>query len=868
MSEAQKPKRRLRIAAIVLAVVLLVPVAAGAALLASFDADHYKPQIVAAIRRATGRDVSLNGAVRVMLNPRLVLEAADASLGNLPNGTRPDMATTQRVEAEVALIPLLHGKLEITKLVLIRPNLLLETDAEGNPNWLFHHPEGNQGPAVANAVAKRIHRGHLDIQSVRITDGTLTWHDGQSGETRVLRVDEFEVSERSESAPISFAGRLGYTGIDIAVSGQLGSLARLRDEGATTPWPVRLALASEGGELNAEGSFSDPLHARGYALKIAGKLPDLGRLASVTRGGVLPPFRDVDFRLELNDIGAAWPEPSAILLHAGPSDLGAVVPGLEIDKLDVSAPRFDQPVQVAVDGVYANTPLKLAANLGAPVALIPGLSGSPFPVEIAAEAAGASFNAKGGIATPSQTAGLDVKLSARIPDLAAFSPLVRRALPRLKDIAFDGELVDRNASWLEGMVLKGIRLTFPEADITGDAVLGLTSERPMLHATLSSSRIDADAITAAMSPAHSPGDVQPTPASTEPGARAAAPGAHPAQPISMPDPAHADPPAPNARRTLMFSDQRLPLDRIRKADGDLRMTVGLLHSGGADFRNIVAHFRLTNGHVHVGPLEGQLPDGPFTFYFDFNPNQPAWPVVFTAHATGLPLQPVLTLLRLPDAAQGTIQIDSDLKSAGSSLHEIASGLTGHFGLSLQNGAVDNRLLSGMLDPLLRDAKLPSAVGTSGKTDVRCFAMRADANRGAVGLRAFVLDASHVHLSAVGSIDLPGETLDLHARPMLKLGASGVVVPVQIEGAMLAPRAQVDAGTAALASALLGQLSGQAGAEPERASGTADATNCDAALALARGEGAEDTAASSAAPAKPAARSSRRLSGRELLRRLH
>src|SRR5579875_3361863 len=142
MSETRPARRRLRLALIVLAVLLFVPVAAGAALFATFDADHYKPQILAAIRRATGRDVSVNGDIRLSLDPGLTLEAEDAALGNVPNGTRPDMATLPRIEAKVAFWPLLSGHVQIRRLLLVRPDILLETDAEGHPNWRFRRGNG------------------------------------------------------------------------------------------------------------------------------------------------------------------------------------------------------------------------------------------------------------------------------------------------------------------------------------------------------------------------------------------------------------------------------------------------------------------------------------------------------------------------------------------------------------------------------------------------------------------------------------------------------------------------------------------------------------------------------------------------------
>lgn len=852
MSETRPRRRRLRVALIVLAVVLLVPVAAAAALLATFDADHYKPEIVAAIKRATGREVALNGTVRILLNPALTLEASDASLGNVPNGTRPDMATLQRIEAEVALWPLLQGRVEITRLVLIRPDILLETDADGHPNWRFHRQSGGEPAPILGAVAKRMHGSRFDIQSVRISEGTLTWRDGHNGNTRVVGLQRLDFSERSDDGPILVSGQVQYGGANIAVTGQFGSLARLRDATATAPWNVQLSAIGDNAELSVNGTFTDPRHGRGYALKIEGKMPDLAQFASLLPEFQLPPLHDVAFAVQVNDVGAAWPEPSAVVIHAGRSDLGAMVPGLMLGELDVSAPRFDQPVHINVQGNYASTPLKLAANLGAPMSLLPGISNSPFPVDIIAEVAGASFAAKGGVAAPGHLTGLDVKITARIPKLAALSPLLHRNLPALTNIAFDGEIVDRNASYLEGVVLKGIKLTTPEADLTGDAVLGLAGERPTLHATLAASRIDFDAVSAAQAALASP----------------------PAAPATAPTIAPAAPPAPSGNPTAqgpgLLSDRKLPVDKFRQADADVRMTIGLLRTGGMEYRNIIAHLRLSDGHLHIDPLEGQLPSGPFEVHFDFNPNQPTTPISLVAHVPGLALKPLLAMLGLPDDDTGALEVDADLHSSGDTPRAIAIGLNGRLGLALVNGTVDNQLLAYSLDELLHNAKLPASIGgATGHSDVRCFAFRADANHGVATVRAFMLDMTHVRVSGAGTINLPDERLDLRLRPLVKVAGAGVVIPVRIDGPILTPRTQSDTSTAAaettagLASKfasragpltpLLGPLGG------DRPSGTADNGDCGPALAVARG----------GRPAVPPAppKQEKGLSGRNLLRGL-
>jgi uncharacterized protein involved in outer membrane biogenesis len=850
MSETRPPRRRLRLALFVLAGVVSIPVAAAAALFATFDADHYKPEIVAALRRATGRDVSA-GDIKLSLTPGLTLEAHDAALGNIPNGTRPDMATMQRIEADVAFWPLLRGHVVIRRLVLIHPDILLETDTEGHPNWRFRR---NSSVAnLAGEIAKRAHGSGFDIQSVHIADGTLTYRNGRTGETREVGLKNLELAEPTPDAPMTVAGEVVYGADRIAVSGRFGPLGQLRQQAAAAPWPVQFSLAGRGLQVSAVGSFTDPRHGRGYTMRVNGRAQDLGRLAALLPDPkLLPALHDVSFDLQVNDVGGAWPEPSAVVVHAGPSDLDATVPGLKVAALDISAPSFDRPIELGLRGTYRGAPLDVAARLGAPVTMLHGITGNAFPLELQAEVAGATFQAASRGDASGQPGGQHVELRAKIPDLAALSPLLHRPLPPLHNLAVEGEFSPRGNSFFDGAIVQGLKLTMPQADLTGGAVLVLGDTRPMLHATLSATHIDADAISAvtgaglaAMAPTTS-----------------TAPASPPAPERTQPAAARIGPDSPR-----LFSDAKLPIDRFRQDDAEMKMTVGQLLLGGIQYRNIVAHFRLTNGHLHVAPLEGLAPSGPFDIYFDYNPNQPRLPLVFAAHSRGLALKPLLQAFGLPGDDSGTLEIEADLKSFGDTPRTLASQLSGYLGLGLVNGTVDNRLLAAPLNTLLHHARLPATVGgKSGHSDVRCFAMRADANRGQVALRAFVLDMTHFHVSATGNVDLGNEMLALRSRPMLKFMGGGVVVPVRIDGPLAAPRAQPDPDAAAAAAALAPKL----GLAIDSASPTAetDPTNCDAALALARG--APDVAL--APPPAPAAapvrvRHERKLTGRNLLRRL-
>ena len=146
------------------------------------------------------------------------------------------------------------------------------------------------------------------------------------------------------------------------------------------------------------------------------------------------------------------------------------------------------------------------------------------------------------------------------------------------------------------------------------------------------------------------------------------------------------------------------------------------------------------------------------------------------------------------AASGQLDLDVALRGAGRDWRAIMATLDGHAGLAFVDGEIDNPVLSALLGQALRAANLPFE--PSGRSRVRCLALRADATAGQVALRTLALDTTRLRLDADGSINLVDETVDLHVRPALRLGGAVVVVPVHLLGPWQAPKASVDRGVIA------------------------------------------------------------------------
>ena len=104
-------------------------------ILLSYDYNGLKPQIRQAVQDATGERSDPGGRHKaaIGLTPTLVVQ--DVSFQNATWGSQPEMAKIKRSEIKVRLFPLLSHRLEIVRLVLIEPEILIETDASGRSNF-------------------------------------------------------------------------------------------------------------------------------------------------------------------------------------------------------------------------------------------------------------------------------------------------------------------------------------------------------------------------------------------------------------------------------------------------------------------------------------------------------------------------------------------------------------------------------------------------------------------------------------------------------------------------------------------------------------------------------------------------------------
>ncbi len=284
---------RLRTILIVVVVVLVALVATAIGIIMSIDFNQYKPQIAAAVKSATGRDLAIGGDFKLGISLSPTLAVDNVSLSNAPGGSRPVMINLNRLDVQVELIPLLSRKIKVDRIILDGADILLETDAKGRGNWVFQAPgSAATGTAAATTTTPAESGAAMslpEVDTVQIRNSTVTYHDGVAGTTRSFKIDKLNAETSGGSLSLDLAALVGQ--VPLNVKGNLGAPAMLA---GGAPYPIDLAISSGDTSATVKGAIGDITKMQGLAVDVTAKGKSLSDLSGLV-GSPLPQLGPYSF---------------------------------------------------------------------------------------------------------------------------------------------------------------------------------------------------------------------------------------------------------------------------------------------------------------------------------------------------------------------------------------------------------------------------------------------------------------------------------------------------------------------------------------------------------------------------------------------
>lgn len=252
---------------------------------ATFDWNKGKGYISAAVSKATGRQLTINGPLDVELGWITRVSAGQIQFENAGWSQDPQMVEVGLVDLELDLWQLLKRRFVLPTVTVSQAKVLLERNAEGSANWDFR-----AAPAVTEPVIPEKRTEFPVIEKLIVKDGALLFNNQESNARLELKLTHAQ-AEGFWEAPVKFKAEGTYQKQLMTLSLEGGSYQNLRS--STEPYPLQINLHV--GKLKAaiEGKLTEPLEMKGEDVILDIQGDDMANLFPLIRlvFPSTPPYR-------------------------------------------------------------------------------------------------------------------------------------------------------------------------------------------------------------------------------------------------------------------------------------------------------------------------------------------------------------------------------------------------------------------------------------------------------------------------------------------------------------------------------------------------------------------------------------------------
>ena len=310
-------RRLLKIAAWTLGILVVLVALLGVAAYAFVTSDYVRAQIENRANAYSGRKTKI-GKLSIDWGRTSRVHIADVQISNTDWGKADHMFKADQIEFDIRLWPLLHGDIVMPRLIMHKPELSLERNAQDQSNW-----SPAESPVAATAVKQVKPETRFQtplIGRLEIVDGRVDYVDlkRKLDLSGAVQTASGEAGGQPE-ARLSLKGKLEGEPLTLDFVG--GSALMLRE--TDQPYPVDLQVAYGETKLTLKGTVQDPFQYAGSDLQLTLSGPDLSDIFPLLGipGPPTPPYR---INGKLHNEPGVW-RVTDMAWHTGNSDLAGDV---------------------------------------------------------------------------------------------------------------------------------------------------------------------------------------------------------------------------------------------------------------------------------------------------------------------------------------------------------------------------------------------------------------------------------------------------------------------------------------------------------------------------------------------------------------
>jgi len=298
----------------ILAGLFVVVIIGVVIVISTIDVNQYKGEISRVAEEATGRKLVIDGDIgfKLSLIPTVVIE--DVKFANASWGSKPEMLSLGKFEVQVSLMPLLSGNIQVNRVILLAPEILLETNKKGVGNWVLEieQTEGKAPPSSESDTPLPA----IVVNEVHIENARITYKDGVTGKETKVVIENIETKTDSFDDPLSLLVKIIYNEIPIKIEGSLGSVNQLM---ANEKYPVDLEIDVSDAKIGLHGQVAKPMEGKGLDLELSFNVASLSKLSKLAETE-LPALGPISLTGKLSD-GKSSYSIKSLKLQAGKTDL-------------------------------------------------------------------------------------------------------------------------------------------------------------------------------------------------------------------------------------------------------------------------------------------------------------------------------------------------------------------------------------------------------------------------------------------------------------------------------------------------------------------------------------------------------------------
>lgn len=347
----------------------IVAVIGVVAVISTLDVNQYKGELIEAVEQATGRKLQIGSDLQFAISfiPTVVIE--DVKFSNASWGSKPEMLSLKKFEVEVALLPLLSGNIQINRVILLEPDILLETNKKGLANWELasNKTEDTTSPSSESGTSLP----SIVIEEVHIENAKIHYKDGVTGQETKVKIENIELKSNGDNNPLSLIMKVAYNEIPIEINGTIGRLKKLIKN---DNYPLDLVINVSDANIGLKGIVAQPMDGKGLDVDLSFNVDSLTKLSKLT-GNDLPKLGPVNFTGKIVDANGSYSIKTMKLL-LGKTDLSGDItanisgkhPAITadfnsniIDLIELGGGEDKTTKQESKDRLFSSEPLPIAS---------------------------------------------------------------------------------------------------------------------------------------------------------------------------------------------------------------------------------------------------------------------------------------------------------------------------------------------------------------------------------------------------------------------------------------------------------------------------------------------------------------------------